>query len=165
MNHLQFNALFLNCFSFILQPGLLEPVLPELELILRTWIFKYSVYNTKSTFGQQMLSLKYNQENFTKTKLYWYYGYTVGLRYLKERAIYSFTMNTRIQRLINTMETFHLVADIINFLRFIQSGKCPSLIDFILGLQMSADKITREDLTDFAWTRELLWHNFIVSID
>lgn len=88
----------------------------------------------------------------------------VGLRYLKDRALYSFTSNTSVQNVLHKLETFQLIGDIFNFLRFIQSGKSPLLIDFILGLEITADKLTREDLTDFSWTRELLWHNFIVSI-
>lgn len=147
----------------VFQPGILQPVLPELELLIRTWIFKYSVYNNKHTFGQQMLSLKYQGDNFSQSKLYWYYGYTVGLTYLKERSVYSFTSNRKIQDFIHKLETFQLIADILNLLRFIQIGKYPLLIDFVLGLELSAEKLTREDLTDFSWTRELLWHNFIVS--
>lgn len=110
-----------------------------------------------------MLSLKYRTEHFSKSKLYWYYGYTVGLKYFKERAIYSFTSNNKIQRVVHKLETFQLVGDILNFIRFIQSGKYPVLIDFILGLNLTAEKLTRENLSDLAWTRELLWHNFIVS--
>ncbi|XP_061710112.1 peroxisome biogenesis factor 2-like isoform X1 [Cydia pomonella] len=147
-----------------LEPGILQPILPELELILRTWIFKYSVYDNKCTFGQKMLSLKYNTNNFSKSKLYWYYGYTIGLKYVKDRAIYSWTSNTKIQNFVYQLETFQLFADILNFLRFIRSGKYPVLIDLILGLELTADKLTREDLTDFSWTRELLWHNFIELI-
>lgn len=110
-----------------------------------------------------MLSLKYKTDNFSRTKLYWYFGYMIGLRYLKDRAIYSFTSNIKVQNLLTKLETFQLIGDIFNFLRFIQSGKHPALIDFILGLELTADKLTREDLTDFSWTRELLWHNLIVS--
>ncbi|XP_047985842.1 peroxisome biogenesis factor 2 [Leguminivora glycinivorella] len=147
-----------------LEPGILQPILPELELLLRTWIFKYSVYDYKCTFGQKMLSLKYNTTNFSKSKLYWYYGYTIGLKYLKDRSIYSWTSNTKIQNFVHQLETFQLFGDILNVLRFIRSGKYPVLIDFILGLELTADKLTREDLTDFSWTRELLWHNFIELI-
>lgn len=111
-----------------------------------------------------MLSLKYNDTNFSRSKLYWYYGYTVGLQYIRDRAIYSFTSNIKVQNFVQKLETFQLVGDILNFIRFIQSGKYPILIDFILGLELGAEKITRENLTDFGWTRELLWNNFIVSI-
>uniref|UniRef100_A0A2H1VC87 RING-type E3 ubiquitin transferase (cysteine targeting) n=1 Tax=Spodoptera frugiperda TaxID=7108 RepID=A0A2H1VC87_SPOFR len=144
-----------------IEPRYIQPILPELELLIRTWIFKYSVYDTRSTFGQQMLSLNYKTDYFTRSKLFWYFGYTVGLKYLRERAIYSFTSNTRIQNIVNKLETFQLIADILNFCRFIQTGKYPQLIDFILGIQLSAESLTREDLTDLSWTRELLWHNFI----
>lgn len=148
---------------YLFQPKFIQPVLPELELLIRTLIFKYSVCDKKCTFGQQMLSLKYKDTNFSKSKLYWYYGYTIGLRYLKDRAIYSFTSNIKVQDFVQKLETFQLVADILNFIRFIQSGKYPVLIDFILGLQLGADKLTRENLTDSTWARELLWNNFIVS--
>ncbi|KAG6446354.1 hypothetical protein O3G_MSEX004419 [Manduca sexta] len=155
--------LVLQATKFI-EPRYIQPILPEIELLIRTWIFKYSVYNKRSTFGQDMLSLKYKTDYFSKSKLYWYYGFTVGLRYLKERAIYSFTSNTNVQNIVHKLETFQLIADIVNFLRFIQSGKHPILVDFILGLELQADQLTREDLTDFSWTRELLWHNFIELI-
>ncbi|KAJ0179796.1 hypothetical protein K1T71_004387 [Dendrolimus kikuchii] len=147
-----------------IEPRYLQLLLPEIELLIRTWIFRNSVCNKKSTFGQEMLSLKYKKDYFSTSKLYWYYGYTIGLKYLKERAIYSFTSNTNIQNIIHKLETFQMIGDILNFLRFIQSGKYPLLIDFILGLELTADKLTREDLTDFSWTRELLWHNFIELI-
>lgn len=146
------------------EPGLLQPILPEVDLLLRSWIFKNSIYDKASSFGQQMLSLKYKTENLTKTKLYWYFVYTVALKYFRDRAMYSFTYNTKIQNFLTNMETFQLVGDILNFLQFINSGKHPALIDFILGLQLTADKLTREDLTDFSWTRELLWHNLIELI-
>lgn len=110
-----------------------------------------------------MLSLKYKPDNISTSKTYWYYGYKIGLKYVKDRALYSLTSNTKVQNFLNKIETFQLVGDILNFLRFIQSGKYPLLIDFILGLELTADKLTREDLTDLSWTRELLWHNFIVS--
>lgn len=147
-----------------LEPGLLQRLLPELELILRSWIFKYSVYDKKTTFGQQMLSLRYCEDNFSKSKLFWYFVYSVGLKYLKERAVYSFTDKTRLQNFIMSLETLYSICDVLNFLRFIKSGKYPTVRDYILGLKMSADKITREDLTDLAWTRELLWNNFIELI-
>ncbi|XP_039748722.1 peroxisome biogenesis factor 2 isoform X2 [Pararge aegeria] len=146
------------------EPGVLQPILPELDLLIRTWIFKNSLCDKSCTFGQQMLSLKYKTHNFSNKKLYWYFFYTIGLRYIRERAMYSFTSNSNIQNCFNKMETFQLVWEIINFLRFIQSGKHPALIDFILGLELTADKLTREDLTDFSWTRELLWHNLIELI-
>ncbi|XP_059052495.1 peroxisome biogenesis factor 2 [Achroia grisella] len=147
-----------------LEPGILQPILPELELIIRTWIFRYSFYKKHCTFGQEMLSLKYKTDNISQSKMYWYYGFTVGLKYIKERAMYSLTSNQRVQDLVHKLETFQLISDIFNFLRFIQYGKYPVLIDFILGLELTADKLTREDLTDFSWTRELLWHNFIELI-
>lgn len=158
------NIVYFKLIFDLFQPGLLQPIVPEIELLLRAWIFKYSVYDNKSTFGQQMLSLKYNKECFSRSKLYWYFIFTVGLRYLRERATYSFTSNIKLQNLLMRIETIHSICDILNFLRFIRSGRYPTQTDFILGLQMSADKVTREDLTDFAWTRELLWNNFIVSV-
>ncbi|XP_068630207.1 peroxisome biogenesis factor 2-like [Battus philenor] len=147
-----------------LEPGILQPILPELELLLRTWIFKYSLYNKSCTFGQEMLSLKYNTTNLSKSKLYWYYGYTIGLRYIKDRALYSLTSNVRVQNICNKIERVQIIGEIFNFLRFIQTGKYPILIDFILGLELTADKLAREDLSDLSWTRELLWHNLIEFI-
>ncbi|XP_075970729.1 peroxisomal biogenesis factor 2 [Anticarsia gemmatalis] len=158
-----FKQLVFQATKFI-EPKYIQPLLPELELLIRTWIFKYSVVDKKSTFGHQMLSLKYVPENFANSKLYWYYGYTIGLKYLRERAIYSFTSNAKVQNIVHKLEMFQLIADILNFCRFIQTGKYPLVIDFILGLHLSAENLTREDLTDFSWTRELLWHNFIELI-
>lgn len=145
------------------QPGILQKILPEIDFLIRTWLFKNSIYDKNGSFGQQMLSLKYKTENFTSAKKYWYFVYVIGLKYIKDRALFSFTSNVKVQNLLTKMETFQLVGDMLNFLRFIQSGKHPALIDFILGLELTAEKLTREDLTDFSWTRELLWHNLIVS--
>ncbi|CAH0407834.1 unnamed protein product [Chilo suppressalis] len=154
----------LNYSTKYLKPGFFEPFLPEIDLLLRTWIFKYTIYNKRSTFGQDILSLNYKRDNFSNSKVYWYFGYTIGLRYLKDRALFSLTSNVSVQNFLYKMEIFHVVGEILNFLRFIQSGKHPKLIDFLLGLDISAEKLTREDLTDFSWTRELLWNNFIELI-
>lgn len=158
-----FKQLVFQATQFI-EPRFLQPILPEIELLIRTWIFKYSIVNQQSTFGHQMLSLKYVPENFSKNKLYWYYAYTILFKYLRERAIYSYTSNTKVQNFVYKLETLQIVADILNFCRFIQTGKYPSVIDFILGLHLTAENLTREDLSDFSWTRELLWHNFIELI-
>ncbi|KAM3962259.1 peroxisomal biogenesis factor 2 [Aphomia sociella] len=147
-----------------LEPGILQPILPELELAIRTWIFRYSFCKKQCTFGQEMLSLKYKTDNISPAKMYWYYGLTIASKYIKERAVYSWTSNRNVQSIVHKMETFQLISDIFNFLRFIQNGKYPVLVDFILGLEITADQLTREDLTDFSWTRELLWHNFIELI-
>ncbi|XP_037874902.1 peroxisome biogenesis factor 2 [Bombyx mori] len=152
--------LFLQATKFI-EPRYIQPFLPEIELLIRTWIFKHSVYDKKYTFGQEILSVQYSTLNFTKSKLCWYYGYTIGLKYLKERGIFSLTSNTKVQNFIQNVEKIQLFSEVLNFLRFIQSGKHPLLIDFILGLELIGVNQTREDLTDFSWTRELLWHNLI----
>ncbi|XP_077288583.1 peroxisomal biogenesis factor 2 isoform X2 [Arctopsyche grandis] len=118
-----------------LSPGLLTPITPELELLLRSIIFK--------------------------SKMYWLYGYTVVLKYMKDRLFISYTTNKRAQNFLIVLERFQVIGDFFNMIRFLQTGKKPTLIEYLLNLEIiSMIKISNQ-YTDLSWTRELLWHSFI----
>ncbi|XP_077288660.1 peroxisomal biogenesis factor 2 isoform X3 [Arctopsyche grandis] len=144
-----------------LSPGLLTPITPELELLLRSIIFKYSIFKSSKTFGQQMLSLKYDDKFLSRSKMYWLYGYTVVLKYMKDRLFISYTTNKRAQNFLIVLERFQVIGDFFNMIRFLQTGKKPTLIEYLLNLEIiSMIKISNQ-YTDLSWTRELLWHSFI----
>lgn len=126
-------------------------------------IFKYSLQNNGSTFGQQMLSLQYDKKLLSSGKLRWFFIYTILLKYARDRLLLSYTTNRIVQNFLDAVERFQIVGDFMNLLRFLQTGKSPALIDYILHLQVSTNASINNRFQDNAWTRELLWHSFIVS--
>lgn len=131
--------------------------------MIRSIIFKYSVFKDGKTFGQQMLSLKYDDNYLSKKKLYWFFGYLVILKYVKDKLLMSYTSNANAQNFISVLEKFQIIGDFMNMIRFLKTGKKPMLIEYLLNLEMTSTIKISNRYTDFSWTRELLWHSFIVS--
>lgn len=110
-----------------------------------------------------MLSLKYDDNYLSKKKLYWFFGYLVILKYVKDKLLMSYTSNANAQNFISVLEKFQIIGDFMNMIRFLKTGKKPMLIEYLLNLEMTSTIKISNRYTDFSWTRELLWHSFIVS--
>lgn len=88
---------------------------------------------------------------------------TVLIKYLADNITFRWTNQHSLQRVIEFSETFLSVLNLLNFFRFLKTGKRPSLIDYILGL----DNITmygnrRREIGYSHMTRELIWGGFMV---
>lgn len=71
--------------SKYLRPGALNNVKPEISLLIKLLIFRYSVLRTNSSFGQQLLNVKYKDE-LSKTKAVLFALINYGLPYFKEKC-------------------------------------------------------------------------------
>lgn len=70
--------------SQYLRPGTLAPIKPELQLLLDVYLFKNLLNKHGSTFGQQLLNLRY-AEPLTKKLSHAYIFLNIVLPYLKTR--------------------------------------------------------------------------------
>ncbi|XP_970086.2 peroxisome biogenesis factor 2 isoform X2 [Tribolium castaneum] len=144
--------------SRFLPPGYIAPIEPELGLIVRLALLKNSVCRNESTFGQQLLSIKYsNMSNFKKIL----YLFGNCFDYVKHRLEFwkpSHKVNT-------FMFKIHMVLVLLNFINmsiFLRRGVKPLLIERCLGLnQEYSTKTAPRHFEAKYLSRELLWNGFI----
>ncbi|XP_001957170.3 peroxisome biogenesis factor 2 [Drosophila ananassae] len=171
----QIDAIFLNKdIARLIRDNLLEnlqaisPVLfikiqPELDLLIQSAIWFGSVGKRCSTFGQQLLVLAYDAEKLTVSRLVLHFALTVLPGYVKSWEERRLTRRVEwFSQMISWAENSALVLNILNYFRFLKTGRKPTLIDFLLGLDyISLRNNQRRDIGYKYLTRELLWGGFM----
>ncbi|XP_019871762.2 peroxisome biogenesis factor 2 [Aethina tumida] len=144
-----------------LPPGLIAPYDEEIKLLVKLAILNYSIVKQGSTFGQQLLSVKYDNIPIYKRYLY-VIGSTLG--YIKDKCE-IWKPSHEINRHISLVYTILKFLDFINLSVFLRNGVKPLLIERILGLNQvySRDNVRRHYESKYL-ARELLWNGFIEMI-
>ncbi|CAG9859160.1 unnamed protein product [Phyllotreta striolata] len=139
-------------------PGLTGFYESEINLILRLLILNNSILKNGSTFGQQLLSIKYKDISTTNRVLY-----IMGscLDYVKRR----FELWNPSHEFNNTIFKAYLLANLLDFINvssFLKNGTKPLLIERVLGLdQVYAVENAQRQFESKYLARELLWNGFI----
>ncbi|XP_055599814.1 peroxisome biogenesis factor 2 [Uranotaenia lowii] len=145
-----------------LPPGLLSNFQPEINLLMNSALWNYSVRKSFATFGQQMLSITYDQKQLHPNKLKAHFALTVALSYLRELIQYRLVNVTFLQRMISAVENCLVCLNFINFFRFLRYGQKPSLVDYVLRLDHRClDGAKRRTIGYSYMTRELIWAGFM----
>lgn len=132
----------------------------ELNLLVKSVILWYSILKCNSTFGQQLLSIKYNNiTSFKKLLL----SAGIFIEYLMDKSQSSdnnILTKFKLAKLRDIVQIFKF----LNISLFLRSGLKPRLKERILGLEIlySSENIQRQ-YSSLYMTRELLWDSFIVS--
>ncbi|XP_070561539.1 peroxisome biogenesis factor 2-like [Ptychodera flava] len=162
---------FARAFQFF-KPGVLTRIEPELNAALRLLLWRFSVYATSATLGQQMLNIKYKDETHRRTDMsaaqkILYGVIFVGGKWFQERApeLASLTRHKTffafMWQFIDYSEKFLKVATLVNFLLFLQDGQYQHLLERVLGVRARFAKQQSVRQVSFEYmTRELLWHGF-----
>lgn len=146
-----------------LPPGILSSFQPEIDALLKTLIWVNSIYSGNSTFGQQVLAITYQDDKITKNKLILHYLLSICAPYVKENSQLRFTSNTQIQRAVDCIEFIIKAASILNFFRFLKTGYCPSLLDYVLRWNHVSKSGAQMRNVGYAYmNRELIWTGFLV---
>ncbi|KAJ8935576.1 hypothetical protein NQ318_000843 [Aromia moschata] len=131
---------------------------PEINLLLQLAILKYSLLNNDNTFGQQLLSIKYENISYTKKILY-IIGNCLG--YAKNKLELwrpTHDINNKIFNIYAILQLLHF----INLSIFLHNGVKPLLIERVLGLtQVYAIENAQRQFESKYLARELLWNGFI----
>lgn len=138
----------------------------ELDTLLRFGIWKLSVEKNNSTFGQQLLHLKYsNDSKLGNLKILALL--TIVGPYLKERLLNSASASEdsslrKAGQLLEGIETSIKLLNILTFIRFLWRGGAPSFLELILQLKpVSTIPQSKRNVGYSYMTRELIWHGFI----
>ncbi|XP_066905033.1 peroxisome biogenesis factor 2 isoform X2 [Halyomorpha halys] len=123
-----------------------------------------SVDNSKSSFGQQLLHLKYSTDSHI-WKLRTLGLLTIGGPYIKERIFNLSGSNQSLRRvnsLMDGVETLIKILNIFTIVNFLRKGGSPSFLEYILNLIPVSTVPTSKRNVGYAYmTRELIWHGFI----
>lgn len=142
---------------------------PELKLFVRWLVWKYSVSESSSTFGQKMMELHYSSGAGGPLKLHQRFGLffiLVVAEWLRERydVLISFITNagpSKIQKLLDSITALLKGLSLLNFILFLLYGSYPSLKERLLGLTLSPSRpqAMRQLSYDYM-NREIIWHGF-----
>lgn len=145
-----------------ISPILFAKIQPEVDLIVQSAIWLGSVGKHCSSFGQQLLVLSYDPQSLTITRLVLHFVLTVLPKYAKSNAEYRLASRDWVRKAIEWGENIALVLSILNFFRFLKSGRKPSLVDFMLGLDYISLRANQRREVGYKYlTRELIWGGFM----
>ncbi|XP_055911426.1 peroxisome biogenesis factor 2 [Eupeodes corollae] len=145
-----------------ISPILFSKIQPELDLLVQSAIWLGSVGKHCSSFGQQLLALSYEPECLTMTRLGLHFALTVLPKYAKNNAEYRLASRDWVRKAIEWGENIALVLSVVNFFRFLKTGRKPSLIDFMLGLDFISIRANHRREIGYKYlTRELVWGGFM----
>ncbi|XP_043649207.1 peroxisome biogenesis factor 2 [Drosophila teissieri] len=146
-----------------ISPVLFIKIQPELDLLIQSAIWFGSVGKRCSTFGQQLLVLAYDAEKLTVSRLVLHFALTVLPGYVKSWEERRLTRRVEwFSEAITWAENSALVLNILNYFRFLKTGRKPTLVDYLLGLDyISLRNNQRRDIGYKYLTRELLWGGFM----
>lgn len=123
------------------------------------------MYTENASFGQQLLFICYDTDQFTRSKLVLHFVLNVFLKYLKDCATFRGCNLQWLQTTTTWSDNAVSILAFLNFFRFLKTGKKPNLIDWILGLDhISMYGNKRRDVGYSHMTRELIWGGFMVKI-
>ncbi|XP_076161135.1 peroxisomal biogenesis factor 2 [Ptiloglossa arizonensis] len=132
---------------------------PEIDALLKAFVWSFSLRTGKSTFGQQLLNLHY--ERLTRAKSIWYLILTVGPGYVRDRLLDS----ARIEKLTTIFDRVaYLVKflEFVNLLVFLHRGTQPRIVEYFLGIASRSTTTHKPRNIGYSYmTRELLWHGLM----
>lgn len=153
----------------------------EISVILRSFLWKLSIWDHGASYGASLQGLKYvdareknssAQSSATKLQRAVYGILTVGGRYawtrwedhlssLESGYDEPTPLFKRLSRLTTFLGTTHNIAAFISFLIFLYNGKYRTLTDRLLRMRLvpSSNQTSREVSFEFL-NRQLVWHAF-----
>lgn len=114
-----------------------------------------------STFGQNLLSIRYDNISNTKRILYLLSGF---LNYIKVKMD-VLKPGSSLGDLFYKIDAFYKVFHLVNLTCFLRNGSKPQVIERFLGLnQVYAYEGAQRQFNSKYLGRELLWNGFIVCL-
>ena len=149
----------------------LSSIKPELKIIIRFLLWRWSVWKRGATFGQLMMNLRYSKpknldvgiSNITRLSLL---TLLLGADWIRERVhlvashVSSFTPG-QVERTLSIVTALVQLAQLFNICIFLLNGRFPSLKERLLSLDMTPLRRQTLQQLNYEFTnREILWHGF-----
>ncbi|XP_042874394.1 peroxisome biogenesis factor 2-like [Penaeus japonicus] len=140
---------------------------PEIDAVLRYLLLKFTVQKARSSIGQQLLQIKY-EDSVSLRRLRNYVHLLVFGRWIKQRAgdlaaRFFKNGNARVfaSQCVNMMEILYKTAELLNLLVFLHEGIYPSVVERVFRMKPVSSNIRNVRTISYVYfTRELMWHGF-----
>ncbi|KOX80043.1 Peroxisome biogenesis factor 2 [Melipona quadrifasciata] len=146
-----------------LPAGKIDRWQPEIDAILKYFIWNYSLRRGKSTFGQQLLNLNYADITWTKSVLYLIA--TIAPAYVRDKLfspVGRHCANQRLAVLLDRVADLARLLEFVNLLIFLHRGTQPRVVEYALGIASSSTSTHKPRNIGYSYmTRELLWHGLM----
>jgi len=145
-------------------PGKINKWQAEIDVLLKLLIWKASLQEGSSTFGQKLLNLHY--ANLNRKKAVLYLILSILPQYLKAKVTdYSSTCSATargLQSLVDWTSNAFGILEYVNLLLFLHRGIQPRVIEFLLNLSSQSITTHRPRNIGYSYmTRELLWYGLM----
>ena len=115
----------------------LDKIGPELDLLLRGIIWKFTILDKQRSIGQELLGIKYNHKK--NTQLYGLAGVDILIHYLQQRQTFFLKFVPLSEQTKNlSLHYANIVVGaikLVNSLFFLRQGLYPNLATFLLDLK------------------------------
>lgn len=133
---------------------------PEIDAILKYFMWRLSLSDGKSTFGQQLLNLQY--ENVTRAKSVLYLVLTIVPEYARQKLAGNTAVNRNLGMLLDYAGDIVRLVEFVNLLVFLHRGTQPRVIEYLLGIASRSTTAHKPRNIGYSYmTRELLWHSLM----
>ncbi|EFN90157.1 peroxisome biogenesis factor 2 [Harpegnathos saltator] len=146
-------------------PGKFDKWQAEIDAILKILIWKFSLQQSNSTFGQRLLNLHYI--NLSQKKAILYLLLTVLPQYIKDKlanenlSAHGDNIH-RLKSLVDRISNVISLLQLINLFFFLHRGIQSRLIELLLGLSTQSITTNKPRNIGYSYmTRELLWHSLM----
>ena len=132
---------------------------PEIDALLKFFIWKFSLRHGKSTFGQQLLNLHYG--NITRAKSVLFLIFTVVPAYVRDKLLDG-AASPESKRILYRVANVAKLFEFLNLLVFLHRGSQPRVAEYLLGIASCSSTTHRPRNIGYSYmTRELLWHGLM----
>lgn len=135
----------------------------ELRYFLKVFLWTNSMLARGSTYGQDVLSLKFTS-SLTQKQLAFHFTLNILGPYLKEMSALNFPGNSVVQKGLRFADLLGGIFGLLNFFRFMKSGHAYSLSEYFLGLKQTSHSPIGS-VGYYYLNLELMWAGFLVSYD
>lgn len=134
----------------------------ELRYFLKVYLWFNSILIKGSSFGQDILSLKF-KDKLTRRQLSIHFILNILGPYLREVGAVNFASNATIQKSLRYVDLLSAIFGLFNFFRFMKSGHAYNISEYFLDLQQVSLSSSRS-IGYYYLNLELMWTGFIVSL-
>lgn len=166
---------FLRAFSFF-PPSLVDRIKPEITAILQLMLFRWSVWTTGTTYGNQLMNLRFENAwgggPMTRTQQVGYALAYIGLPWGWARLSGISTSQAwgaqpdddwrkRIWKAMGHIEKALKALSLLNFVVFLADGRYRSVVDRLLGVRLVYIRPIMMRSVSFEFmNRQLVWSGF-----
>jgi len=148
------------------------PFEPEFLLLLKTLLFKYSIWDTGASYGSRLQGLRYSHQSLSRRPLALLFGFSVFLPYAYSRLrnhamskswpdLPAADRRRKLWAALSFCETSHGLLSTVSFVVFLWKGSFRTVSERLARISLTPIRpsSSREVSFDFM-NRQMAWHAF-----